>query len=162
MNLDKLNQWLSLTANLGVIVGIAFLAIELNQASRIAMGSAEAEFSYRNVDFTAAVIENPQLTDLVEKLIDPEAELDSRERVLAVFWAINFIELWSAFERSFDNGLISGETYNDAMKQIPEVLISMPQLAPFFASALKSRAEVGRESMEVWDRIHDELDRYDL
>ncbi len=31
MNLDKLNQWLSLVANLGVMVGIIFLVVELSQ-----------------------------------------------------------------------------------------------------------------------------------
>ena len=31
MDFDKLNQWLSLCANLGVLLGIIFLAIEMNQ-----------------------------------------------------------------------------------------------------------------------------------
>ena len=31
MNLEKLNQWLTLTANVGVLVGIIFLAIEIQQ-----------------------------------------------------------------------------------------------------------------------------------
>ena len=34
MNLDKVNQWLSLLGNLGVIVGIFFLAIELQNNTR--------------------------------------------------------------------------------------------------------------------------------
>ena len=33
MNLDSLNKWLMLAANLGVIAGIIFLAIEINQNS---------------------------------------------------------------------------------------------------------------------------------
>lgn len=31
MQLDKLNQWLMLAANIGVISGIAFLAVEISQ-----------------------------------------------------------------------------------------------------------------------------------
>jgi hypothetical protein len=33
MNLDKLNRWLSLLANLGVLVGLIFLIAELNQSN---------------------------------------------------------------------------------------------------------------------------------
>jgi hypothetical protein len=35
MNMDKLNKWLMLVANIGVIVGIAFLAVEVNQNNRL-------------------------------------------------------------------------------------------------------------------------------
>ena len=34
MNLEKLNTWLSLLANIGVLAGIVFLAIEISQSNR--------------------------------------------------------------------------------------------------------------------------------
>ena len=40
MNLDKLNGWLTLAANLGVLAGIVFLAIELDQSNRQARSDA--------------------------------------------------------------------------------------------------------------------------
>lgn len=36
-----LNQWLTLAGNLGVLVGLFFLVVELNQANRIAAYTAE-------------------------------------------------------------------------------------------------------------------------
>lgn len=39
MNLDNLNKWLTLVANIGVLAGIAFLAIELQQSNKIAISS---------------------------------------------------------------------------------------------------------------------------
>ena len=52
IGLDKLNQWLALVANIGVLVGIFFLVVEINQntaAIRIstsqAMASEQAEFN---------------------------------------------------------------------------------------------------------------------
>ena len=36
MNLDKLNQWLTLAANLGVLIGLFLLVVELNQATHLA------------------------------------------------------------------------------------------------------------------------------
>ena len=34
MDTDKLNKWLSLSANVGVLVGIVFLAVEIRQNSK--------------------------------------------------------------------------------------------------------------------------------
>ncbi|MEQ8314748.1 MAG: hypothetical protein RL839_04745 [Gammaproteobacteria bacterium] len=40
MKLEKLNSWLSLLANLGVLAGIVFLAVELDQSNRQAQSNA--------------------------------------------------------------------------------------------------------------------------
>ncbi len=40
MNLDRLNQGLTLVANLGVIVGIIFLVIGIDQNTKATMASA--------------------------------------------------------------------------------------------------------------------------
>ena len=34
MNSKKLSEWLGITANLGVILGIVFLALEINQSTK--------------------------------------------------------------------------------------------------------------------------------
>jgi len=39
MNLEKVNSWLALIANVGVIVGIVFLALEINQSNRQAQSA---------------------------------------------------------------------------------------------------------------------------
>jgi hypothetical protein len=40
MNVDRLNQWLILVANLGVLVGIVFLSIEIRQNTTAIRGAA--------------------------------------------------------------------------------------------------------------------------
>ena len=40
MSIDKLNSWLTLAANVGVLVGIFFLAYELQQNTNVARSSA--------------------------------------------------------------------------------------------------------------------------
>ncbi len=79
MNFDKLNQWLSLIANVGVVVGIFFLAMEIrsNTASnRIAIQSA---FSTNWVSINGGIAENPELAAVIEKAIVGE-ELNDVER----------------------------------------------------------------------------------
>jgi hypothetical protein len=40
MDMDRLNDWLSLVANFGVVIGLAVLIIEINQATELAEVSA--------------------------------------------------------------------------------------------------------------------------
>jgi len=50
MNIDSINKWLMLAANLGVIAGIIFLAIEINQNSEL----LQAQVSYNHKETRSA------------------------------------------------------------------------------------------------------------
>ena len=56
MNLDNLNKWLTLVANLGVVVGIFFLAIEIRQNQQ----TIEQTQALIQRDFDLAVVDNLQ------------------------------------------------------------------------------------------------------
>lgn len=43
MNLDSLNKWLTLAANIGVIAGIIFLGLELNQNTTAVQSASRQE-----------------------------------------------------------------------------------------------------------------------
>ena len=81
MSTDRVNRWLTLAANLGVIVGIIFLVIEINQSTvttRAEMFSSfqdewiAIDLSWQNKEFAEAwakAIENPEeltLTEMVQ------------------------------------------------------------------------------------------------
>ena len=54
MSIEKLNSWLSLTANFGVILGLIFLGIEISQSNKATIAAtyqariSEIEASYQN------------------------------------------------------------------------------------------------------------------
>ena len=56
MNLDNLNKWLTLVANLGVVVGIFFLAIEIRQNQQ----TLEQTQALIQRDYDLAVVDNMQ------------------------------------------------------------------------------------------------------
>jgi hypothetical protein len=78
VNLDKINQWLTLMANVGVVVGIIFLAFEIRTntaTNRIAIRSA----SQSNwVEINGGIAGNRELASVIEKAIAGE-ELDRVE-----------------------------------------------------------------------------------
>ena len=66
MKLTKLNDWLTLAANIGVIAGIVFLAMEINQSNKVTIAAtyqariSEIENSYQNTalsDYLPAIYE---------------------------------------------------------------------------------------------------------
>lgn len=67
MNFDKLNQWLTLLANFGVLVGIFALVIELDQSSKLAAVDA---YQTRNSELQALNFQmslSPQLLQVLDK-----------------------------------------------------------------------------------------------
>lgn len=57
MNMDSLNKWLSLASNIGVIIGIVFLGVEMNQNSqlmRIQISQARSDAISANLNTFAA------------------------------------------------------------------------------------------------------------
>ena len=58
MEMDRLNRWLILGANLGVVVGLVFLAIELNQNTKATIAAASEEATKQSLDYFALGMDN--------------------------------------------------------------------------------------------------------
>ena len=67
MNLDKANQWLSLAANIGVVLGLVFLAFEIRTNSATNRIATQSAFSSNWVSINGATANNPQLAELLTK-----------------------------------------------------------------------------------------------
>lgn len=61
MSFERLNQRLTLVANFGVIAGIIFLAVEINQNTEVTRSSTEMDIAYMSVDFFMRIAESPEL-----------------------------------------------------------------------------------------------------
>ena len=61
MDVDRLNPWLNLAASVGVIIGLAFLVVEINQSNRIASYSAEHSRRNQFIELNTVRIENAEV-----------------------------------------------------------------------------------------------------
>ena len=61
MNFDKLNQWLTLVANIGMVTGIVFVAIEVNQNSTISEATARQEVASLDFVYLDSVLDSSVL-----------------------------------------------------------------------------------------------------
>ena len=58
MDTEKANQWLMLVANLGVLAGLIFVAIELNQNTKATVASASEQITNQSLDYFALGMDN--------------------------------------------------------------------------------------------------------
>lgn len=58
MNTETLNKWLTLAANLGVVAGLIFLAIEINQNTKATIAAASEEVTNQSLEYFSLGMDN--------------------------------------------------------------------------------------------------------
>ena len=66
--MDRVNKWLTLTANIGIVTGLIFLAIELNQNNVLMKANAYQERSDDLIEISAMIVESDVLSSAVAKI----------------------------------------------------------------------------------------------
>jgi len=65
---DRLNRWLTLGANIGVLVGIILLIVELNQNRQMMQAQTRNELSMGIVGIQSGIAENSELANVIAKM----------------------------------------------------------------------------------------------
>ena len=102
MNWDKLNRWLTLLANLGVVAGLIFVAVQVQQGNEMAELQREANTDARVNALIDMVIADQELIDLMAR--DPAAlsELEAaRLELMGVRLLLGFEDNYFDIERGF-------------------------------------------------------------
>ncbi len=79
MTADSINRWLTLGANVGVLAGIAFLAVELQQNNELLAAQTQAERFDRSSGFAEEIMRNPTLATAIKKIENNEEITDAEE-----------------------------------------------------------------------------------
>jgi hypothetical protein len=64
MNTDSVNRWLTLGANVGVLIGIFLLVAELNQNSKLMQAQIFSERASQGIELFMSVAESEDLSDI--------------------------------------------------------------------------------------------------
>ena len=80
MSSDQLNKWLTLVANLSVLLGIGLVIFELNQTRDSIRAQTRSEISSKLTDLMSEVAANPQLASLVRRADDGEELTPDEEK----------------------------------------------------------------------------------
>lgn len=104
--MDKLNQWLTLAANIGVIAGIVFLGLELQQNNRLLNSQALYDMMQNRQSYWYAQLQVPGLADKLARAMDGATLTTEEETEIEVLIRVAMIS-WEFEYKQFENGSLS-------------------------------------------------------
>ena len=122
MNLDSTNRWLTLAANIGVMAGIIFLAVELQQntvATQLsAAGSLQGGFS----EVELFIAGSPEFSELLDKG-RTGAEISAPEQLrLTVFYG-TVLRQWQLIHLQYVSGALDEDIWIGSRAYMAQILV---------------------------------------
>ena len=94
MNNDRLNRWLTLAANVGVLIGIVFLALEIRQNSdHLALQLEFAVPTHKIFEINRDLMD-PSVATILGKAIESPEELTFEQGLVASSFVLNALNEW--------------------------------------------------------------------
>ena len=107
MNSDRVNRVLTLLANIGVIIGIVFLALEIRQTRAIASAEVRLEYSagWRSVDESR---QDESFSKVITKAIQTPDQLSLEEFVRLDAYYTGVLDQMLSAQTARSTGLVDG------------------------------------------------------
>jgi hypothetical protein len=93
MDSEKLNRWMTLGANIGVLAGIIFLAFEMRQNTVATQLEAASNFQSSFSEIELLIASNPEFAELLRKGREGEDASATEQLRLSVFYN-NVLRQW--------------------------------------------------------------------
>ena len=130
MHTERINKWLTLFANFGVLVGIIFLAVEVQQSNRIAIAATEISVRDQFSSINEQILANDGLAELLVKATDDKAVFSAVETEKLYAYLYLSINTWVGIEIAYENGMLPRSTFDEALDDIRVVLQDYSALQP--------------------------------
>ena len=108
MNSKILNKWLTLAANIGVIAGIVFLGIELQQNNEYLSAQSKYNLFQNQVSMVDQILESPRLTSMIVRASAKE-ELTREDEFVLTQLASRMVQNWRWEFEEYEAGRLSYE-----------------------------------------------------
>ena len=120
MDSDKINRWLSLGANVGVIAGLVFVAMEIQTNTESNIIAIEANYANNWMTVNNTIASDPVLAAILEKGLAGEQLTKVETRQLK---NLTYMYLTQSFHmlRLYDRGLITESEVRNAFRAVREL-----------------------------------------
>ena len=127
MNIDKLNQWLTLLANIGVLAGIVFLALELQQNSQLMQAQTRDSITEKSLFFNDSLYGDANAFDVWESntLESDFSAPIAAEKLRFLFMVNSNFRLWENEWYQYQNGLFEQSEFEPRLT-FWSTLLSLP------------------------------------
>ena len=133
MNMDSVNKWLMLVANIGVIAGIVFLAVEVSQNTKVAQSSARQESLNAELWLLEKGFEYPGIFGNNTTEIDIP-NLSEDELFQAQVYYLAYFRVRENLWLQYDNGVLDEATWNSYRSTFVYEIGQEPGLKEFWTA----------------------------
>ena len=119
-----LGQIVTILANVGVLAGIVFVALEIRQSK---IGTTSYELHRNWMDINNIYITSPDVVELVIALSDENfVSKDEMQKEQAEAYARRLLNHWFAIEEAHNNGIASDAFYQIGVEDVKAVIRKRP------------------------------------
>ena len=138
MDSDRINRWLFLGANVGVLVGLIFLALEIQQANRIAIATTEITVRESWGSLNETIYTNPETAALLAKARIADAEFSDAEREMLDAYVSRLTNTWDGIQEAYANEMVSRVTFDTAIEDMKWTIDTYPGMRSFFEDSVET------------------------
>ena len=122
MNSEKLSDWLTLAANFGVILGIVFLALEINQSTKATVAAANDSVISGHLELALPIITESQVARVFALGLYQPDSLTDEEAVQFSMWLRQFVNQQTRILELTRRGLFSSSYEGGDIVQLARML----------------------------------------
>ena len=138
MGTSRLSEWLQILASLGVLVGLIFLALEIQQANRIAIATTEITVRESYGSFNETIYTNPETAALLAKARIADAEFSDAEREMLDAFTARLMNTWEGIEEAYAKEMVSRVTFDTAIEDMKWTIDTYPSMRSFFEGQVET------------------------
>lgn len=133
MDTDRLNRWLTLAANIGVLIGIILLVIELDQNRDMMRAQTRNELARGLPDVLGIPASNTALADALIRA-DKGEPLSPTEMLQVTMWDELAFRYWENVHYQYRQGLYDESEFSRHKDTMKAVIARNPRLERFWCA----------------------------
>ena len=145
--MDKLNKWMTLGANLGLIIGLLFLILEINQNTKQMRSDASFSINQSLHNLNSSIYQDSTFADLYLRGSKSYSGLNEVERFRFRSYAFDMLNLYIYADQ------LENQELTDIHTDVVKVMIDRFHKNPGLAEFLKTIENEWAASDELYQRL---------
>ena len=128
MKLENANQWLTFVANVSVVAGIVFLAIEISQNTEATRLNTMQSMASEQADFNRSFLE-PEIARILNKITESGLDsLNGTERIQLRGFDNSFLYVQQNLFYQYQAGALEDDVWNGRHRTLVNIFTNQPNM----------------------------------
>jgi len=158
MNSEKMNTWLTLITNFGVLVGIVFLAFEVQQNTKITKAQTRDAVTQKQIEWFRTIGTDPRAAEILRKGVDANVNPEAVEALSFNFLIQSSFRMWENEYYQYEMGLFDEAEFLPRIDRWKAAISRSPGRKQVWNM---SRTGYSPEFRDLIDRLYTETDSGD-